>query len=167
MPPSSTTFPRPFSHHKANFTEAAAGPDRSANGGSDFLTRLAVALRIPPDQAQALGDAQPFAGPWGLTCRVHVAPSNDAVRPEVLLPLSLNELDAAECRRLLVVQAQVLSELGWYLGPSPEGLIMLAAVQWITDPHQATAALDLAQHVARHVISELIGDAATEPERAA
>lgn len=167
MPPSSTTFPIPSSHRKANLAETAAGPDRPANGGSDFLTRLAVALCIPPDQAQTLGNAQPFAGPLGLTCRVHVAPSSDAVRPEVLLPLSLSELDAAECRRLLVVQAQVLSELGWYLGASPEGLLMLAAVQWIPDPHQAAAALDLAQHVARHAISELIGDVAIQPEHSA
>lgn len=160
---------RPYSHNAfpAPSCENTTAPQAIEGGVLKLLLPFAAALGIPAEQAEGLCHAQPFVSPSGLPCRVHVTPEASAMRPEVLLPLTLNELDATELRRLLVAQAQVLSELGWYLGPSPEGLVMLAAVQWIQDPQQAAAALDLAQHVARRALSQLCGDDTVAQEASA
>lgn len=69
--------------------------------------------------------------PAGLACRVHLQDSEPAVRPETLLPMAAQELADAQVQRLLSVQSLVLSELGWYLSTSPEGLLQLSSLSWI------------------------------------
>ena len=99
-----------------------------------------------------------FTGPAGLACRVHLQESEPAVRPEALLPMAAQELAGADVQRLLSVQSLVLSELGWYLTTSPEGLLQLSSLSWISDPIDAATALDLANGVGLAVIHALMLD---------
>jgi len=57
----------------------------------------------------------------------------------------------------------VLSELGWYLGTSGEGLLQLSSLAWIDDPLDAATALDLANGVGIAVLHALMSDEAMTP----
>lgn len=83
------------------------------------------------EDGPSLAAPQLFTRPAGLACRVHLQDSEPAVRPETLLPMAAQELADAQVQRLLSVQPLVLSELGWYLSTSPEGLLQLSSLSWI------------------------------------
>jgi hypothetical protein len=147
----------------ADHLHESTEPSRSALPGlaeatDDILKHFAAAIGLPMERCSDLRDARPFVGPAGLACRVHVTGDPAGVRPEVLLPMSVDELSARELRSLLKLQSFVLSEFGWYLGPSPDGRLTLSAYQWIEDPQQAAAALDLANGLARGALTHLIGE---------
>ncbi|MDR7149939.1 hypothetical protein J2W49_001894 [Hydrogenophaga palleronii] len=126
---------------------------------ADFMSRLALQLGLPAQNGDALIAPQLFTGPAGLACRVHLQEGDPpAVRPEALLPMSVQELAGAEVQRLLAVQSLVLGELGWFLSTSPEGLLQLTSLAWINDPIDAATALDLVNGVGMAIIHALMLD---------
>jgi hypothetical protein len=140
-----------------------ATPPRSTRAGmtpaqADFMSQLALQLGMGPDDGPSLVAPRLFTGPAGLACRVHLQEGEPAVRPEALLPMAAQELAGHEVQRLLSVQSLVLSELGWYLTTSPEGLLQLNSLSWFNDPVDAATALDLANGVGLAVIHALMLD---------
>lgn len=125
---------------------------------ADFMSQLALQLGLSAGDGPSLVAPRLFTGPAGLACRVHLQESEPAVRPEALLPMAAQELAGTEVQRLLSVQSLVLSELGWYLTTSPEGLLQLSSLSWISDPIDAATALDLANGVGLAVIHALMLD---------
>lgn len=123
-----------------------------------FMSHLALLLGLPADEGPSLVAPRLFTGPAGLACRVHLQEGEPAVRPEALLPMAAQELAGGEVQRLLSVQSLVLSELGWYLSTSPEGLLQLSSLAWIDDPADAATALDLANGVGLAVVQALMLD---------
>jgi hypothetical protein len=125
---------------------------------ASFMSQLALQLGLAAEEGPSLAAPRLFTGPAGLACRVHLQDSEPAVRPETLLPMAAQELAGAEVQRLLSVQSLVLTELGWYLTTSPEGLLQLSSLAWIDDPVDAATALDLANGVGLAVIHALMLD---------
>jgi hypothetical protein len=142
-------------------TATVAPPMTSAQ--TDFLSQLAVHLGMLPSDGASLAAPRLFTGPAGLACRLHLLLGEPAVRPEALLPMSAQELEGPEIHRLLSLQSLVLSELGWYLGTSGEGLLQLSSLAWIDDPQDAATALDLANGVGIAVLHALLNDEAIAP----
>jgi hypothetical protein len=142
-------------------TAPVAPPMTSAQ--TDFLSQLAVHLGMLPSDGASLAAPRLFTGPAGLACRLHLLLGEPAVRPEALLPMSAQELEGPEIHRLLSLQSLVLSELGWYLGTSGEGLLQLSSLAWIDDPQDAATALDLANGVGIAVLHALLNDEAIAP----
>jgi hypothetical protein len=124
------------------------------------LEQFADEVGLAAHERDALTQGRPFVGPGGLLCRVHRNDSPAALRPEVLLPMSVAELGITELNRLLTMQSFLLSELGWYLGPDAEGVLTVSAVQWIASAEDAAGALGFASLLARDALAALIG---TEP----
>ncbi|KQV95762.1 hypothetical protein [Rhizobacter sp. Root1221] len=124
----------------------------------DFLSQLATHLGLPPSDGEALVPPRFFTGPAGLACRLHLHHGEAAVLPEALLPISAAELMGPQVERLLLVQGAVLSEFGWHLGVSPEGLLQLSCMTWIDSPYDAATALDLANGVGIAVMQSLLRD---------
>jgi hypothetical protein len=150
-------------HTAAARPRAATPPPRALPAAmtpaqADFMSQLALQLGLPPEDGPSLVAPRLFTGPAGLACRVHLQESEPAVRPEALLPMAAQELAGADVQRLLSVQSLVLSELGWYLTTSPEGLLQLSSLSWISDPIDAATALDLANGVGLAVIHALMLD---------
>lgn len=125
---------------------------------ADFLSQLAVHLGMPPSEGRCLAAPRLFTGPAGLACRLHLLHGEAAVRPEVLLPMAVQELAGAEVQRMLSVQSLVLTELGWHLNTSPEGLLQLSSLAWIDDPRDAATALDIANGVGAAVLHALLSE---------
>jgi hypothetical protein len=155
-----TTMPITASLDTAARHPAAARIPTAASADA-LLERFASALSLPDGRWTELQQATPFAGPSGLACRVHACAEPAGLRPEVLLPLTAAELDAPELRRLLTMQAFLLSEFGWYLGIGREGLLTLSAAQWSDDPEHAAWSLDIANMLASDALAVLAG---IEPE---
>jgi hypothetical protein len=122
----------------------AAAPDAAPGPQDGFFAALALTLGLPPADRTRLRADTLFTGPAGLPCKV-AWQSNGAAwgaRPEVLLPLSADEMAGPDVRRLLTMQAALLSESGWYLGLSADGLLQVAPLLWMTQPNDVAAALD-------------------------
>jgi Na+-transporting NADH:ubiquinone oxidoreductase subunit NqrB len=106
-----------------------------------------LCLGLPPDDAAVFRASTVFTGPAGLACKVawQSADGASGARPEVLLPLPADGLAGPGVRRLLTVQALLLSEFGWYLGCSShdEGLLQITPLLWMNRPADVAAALDV------------------------
>lgn len=133
---------------------------------ADFLAELALCLGLPAHEGGKLLAPQLFAGPGGLLCRVHLDEREGppAARADVLLPLSTSELGSDDISRLLSVQALLMSELGWSLGVSPEGLLQLVGLGWLSTPREVAAALDSANEIGPSVVRSLMLNDAQAPE---
>ena len=149
----------PVAAGRAHAAAAVAAPPMTS-AQTDFLSQLAVHLGMLPSDGASLAAPRLFTGPAGLACRLHLLLGEPAVRPEALLPMSAQELAGPEVHRLLSLQSLVLSELGWYLGTSGEGLLQLSSLAWIDDPQDAATALDLANGVGIAVLHALMSDEA-------
>ena len=133
-------------HPAAARVSAATGPQGTAGAEADFFAALALCLGLPPAGAGAFRASTVFTGPAGLPCRVvwHAAEEGTSgARPEILLPLSADELAGPDVRQLLTVQALLLGESGWYLGLSGEGLLQISPLVWMNQPADVAAALDV------------------------
>lgn len=124
----------------------------------EFLSQLATHLDMQPSEAASLASPRLFTGPAGQTCRLHLHHGEAAVRPEALLPMSANELAGTQTRQLMLVHDAVLTEFGWQLGVSPEGLLQLSCLFWIDSPDDAATAFDLANGVGIAVMQSLVHD---------
>jgi hypothetical protein len=138
---------------------AAAAPE------ADFFTALALCLGLPPAEAALFRASTVFTGPTGLPCKVAWQSTDGAAgaRPEILLPLSADELIGPDVRQLLAVQALLLSEFGWYLGlcsqGQGEGLLQITPLLWMHQPADVAAALDVG-HLLGAVVLDRMGQPA-------
>jgi hypothetical protein len=126
---------------------------------------------LPRAEAALLRAATVFTGPAGLPCKVvwQSADGAAAARPEILLPISADELAGPGVRQLLTVQALLLSEFGWYLGLSGEGLLQVMPLLWMNQPADVAAALDVGNLLGAVVLDRLTqpaGPAAPTPHTA-
>lgn len=147
------TPPRPTAAH----VFAPAGRQGTAGAEADFFAALALSLGLPPADAAVLGASTVFTGPAGLPCRVvwQAAEGASGARPEILLPLSADELAGPDVRQLLTVQALLLGESGWYLGLSGEGLLQISPLVWMNQPADVAAALDVGNLLGRLVLERM------------
>ena len=133
--------PRPA----ADRVSVPAGPQSATGAEADFFAALALCLGLPPANAAVFRASTVFTGPAGLPCKVAWQEADGAAgaRPEILLPLSADELAGPDVRQLLTVQALLLGESGWYLGLSGEGLLQISPLVWMHRPADVAAALDV------------------------
>jgi hypothetical protein len=133
-------------------------PDDSAR----FLEEISELMGLPAESGQEiLNGASPFLGPGGLMCRMQVARGSDevlAVQPQVMLPMPAEELRGRHVFRLLDIQAALVSETGWCLGVSREGMMQVSLTSWIDRPGDAVEALDLGNAVALQTLHLLLED---------
>jgi hypothetical protein len=129
-------------------------------GSASFLAEMSELMGLPAESGDVLMGPSPFWGPGGLMCRLQVSSSHGevmAVQPQVMLPMPADELKGQEVGRLLDIQAALLSETGWCLGVSREGMMQLSLMSWIDEPGQAVEALDLGNAVALQTLYLLLG----------
>ncbi len=90
---------------------------------------------------------RPIAGPCGLPCRLRFTYHDNrfVVRPEVLTSVLVRDLPSSRLESLFALQTSLVEENRWVMGISSEGLLQLQSIDWIEDPSQAVAALDLGQ----------------------
>lgn len=137
----------------------ATTPDTAPGTQEGFFAALALTLGLPPAERSRLCAGTLFTGPAGLPCRVAWQSADAAwgARPEILLPLSANEMAGPDVRRMLAVQAALLSEAGWYLGLSGTDVLQVAPLLWMTQPGDVAASLDagslLGSLVVQHMAS--------------
>lgn len=135
-------------------------PDRAQfdRAMRSFLVEMAELMDLPASAAEALANVSPIRGGSGLLCRLEIARhTRVAIRPEVLLPISMRELAASDIERLLVLQEALAAELRWRVGLSTDGILQLMAMDWIDDPRDAVFALDLGQLLGRDALRALQG----------
>lgn len=150
---------------KQNRAEAHTGPATapreaqaqcSAAVGA-FLDEVSTHLDLDRPSGVALGARLPFHGPDGLICRIETSDGNGSVRarPQLLLPLSREEISRLEVSCLLSIQTAVMDQLGWLLGQSSEGLLQLAPLSWTDEAQEVARELDLGSAVGRMVLAML------------
>lgn len=122
----------------------------------EFLSQLAAHLGMQPCEAASLASPRLFTSPAGQTCRLHLHHGEAAVRPEALLPMSAADVADARSRQLMLAQAAVLTEFGWQLGVSLEGLLQLSCLFWIDRPDDAATAFELANGIGIAVMQNLL-----------
>jgi len=122
-----------------------------------FFAELAAHLDVGGSATEPLQEARPFSGPAGLICRIETERSGNDLRarPQLLLPLSGEEIQRLEVGRLLSMQATLLTQLGWVLGHSAEGLLQLAPVEWTDQAREVARELELGSAVGRLVLAML------------
>ncbi|WP_442783894.1 hypothetical protein [Collimonas fungivorans] len=129
----------------------------------NFLIQIAVLLGIPVSRYTELIAPKAFSGPSGFDCRLHLLDAQCSVFPEVALPLSANELMGPEVGQLLEIQRKLLTEFGWYLGVSAEGLLQLSSIAWIDEVDEIVKTLDLMNAVGAMAVQQLLDSAKPNP----
>lgn len=129
----------------------------------NFLIQVAMLLGIPSSSYAELIAPTAFAGPSGFDCRLHLLDTHCAASPEVILPLSANELMGPEVGELLEIQRKLLTEFGWYLGVSAEGLLQLSSIAWIDEVEEIVKTLDLMNAVGAMAVQQLLDS--TKPQQ--
>ena len=124
-----------------------------------FLIQIAMLLGIPASSHAELVAPMAITGPSGLDCRLHLLDGHCSVFPEIVLPLSVNELMGPEVGQLLEIQRMLLIEFGWYLGVSAEGLLQLSSIAWIDEVHEIVKTLDLMNGIGIMAIQQLLDSA--------
>ena len=123
-----------------------------------FLVEMAERMDLPAGAAEALANRSPIRGSSGFLCRLEIARhTRAAIRPEILLPISMRDLEGRDIRHLLVLHEALAAELRWRVGLSTDGILQLMAMDWIEDPRDAVFALDLGQLLGRDALRELQG----------
>ncbi len=143
---------------------APAQPDSVA--ARTYLSQIGTHLGVPPDLLPSLQSGEPFVGPSGLLCRIHVRRDEDlwAAYPEVLLPLAAAELGGMDVPRLLGVQEQLLGGEGWLLGLMEDGgLLGLRPLQARHDAARVAADMDRGHLLARAALDALVPPADSGP----
>lgn len=130
---------------------------------ADFFAALALCLGLPPADAAVFRASTVFTGPAGLACKVawQSADGASGARPEILLPLPADDLAGPGVRQLLTVQALLLSDFGWYLGLSGEGLLQITPLLWMNRPADVAAALDVGNLLGAVVLDRMSQPAGT------
>ncbi len=117
-----------------------------------LMNALAAHLSLDAQGAQRpIAADLPFHGPNGLLCRIRTA-QHDAglqARPELLLPLDRRQIGRIDVDSLLAVQTTLLTQLGWVLGRSAEGLLQLSPLSWTVEARELAQDLDMGSAVAR------------------
>lgn len=142
-------------------TEAFIMKSRVSEDGAGlatrFLSEMSFLMGLPDASPSALAGPHPFFGPGGLMCRLQLQCTVDGieVQPQVLLPLQGEALWQEEIGQVLLMQAAILSETGWHLSVSCEGLLQLSMLSWINEPGEAVRALDVGNTVAAQTLKLL------------
>ena len=123
----------------------------------DFFCELKDVMALSEEAAVALMNLKPIVGFCGLLCRLRFSFQDERfrVKPEILTPLLVRELPREKLESLFVFQTSLIEERRWTLGIADEGLLQLTTVDWITDPAQVVAALDLGQTFGKLAMSQL------------
>ena len=127
-----------------------------------FATISAI-LGLPPLAHARLAAGEPIVGPSGFLCRIHTQRRDQPVRafPEIILPLSARELGGDDVVRLLAVQETLLTECGWRLAMSEQGLLCLMPLMSESGAETIAALLNQGQTIARSVLHVLTQSTAT------
>jgi hypothetical protein len=134
-----------------------------------FFAELASHLDVEDGMITPLQAARPFSGPAGLICRIETRQDGGDLRarPQLLLPLNGDEIRRLEVSKLLSMQATLLTQLGWVLGHSAEGLLQLAPVEWTGQAKEVARELELGSAVGRLVLAMLhTGPLDAQPSKA-
>jgi hypothetical protein len=129
----------------------------------DFMTEVAVQLGLPVHSAAAIASAQPFASPQGLLCRLHLMQGDGPtrVRPEVLLPLSVEHLSGDDTLRMLATQAALLSTFDCWLTAAEGGWLALTSVAPLATAAEVSNALAMANALAPGIMHTItVGEGA-------
>lgn len=116
-----------------------------------LMNALAGHLSLDAQGARPITADLPFQGPNGLLCRIRTADHEAGLqaRPELLLPLDRRQIGRIDVDSLLAVQSTLLTQLGWVLGQSAEGLLQLSPLSWTIEARELAQDLDMGSAVAR------------------
>lgn len=138
---------------------STAGLDLPVRGGrvERFFGELAILLGLDQHMVQPLSPRQPFSGPDGMICRIETQQDGAQLeaRPQLVLPLDNEEIGRLPVPRVLSLQRALLSQLGWLLGESSEGLLQLSPLRWTREAQEVAMELDLGSAVGRIVLTML------------
>jgi hypothetical protein len=147
----------------AEIAAYAAGPlvspcePKPISALGEFFSELATHLSLEAIPGSPLSTEQPFSGPGGLICRIETQRAGKAfvARPQLLLPLDDREIRSLEMRTLLSMQVALLSQLGWMLCHSAEGLLQLSPLRWTAEAREVARELEMGSTVGRMMMAML------------
>ena len=133
------------------------------NSIQPLLATVSTILGLSPPIHARLAAGEPILGPSGLLCRIHTQGASHPLRafPEIILPLSVRELGGDDVVRLLAVQETLLTECGWRLGMSEQGLLSLLPLMSENGAETIAALLNQGQTIGRSVLNVLTQSAAS------
>ncbi len=115
----------------ANIQRASQPRKPSKNRAESLLASVCVELGFTPEDAALIDAGEQFVSPSGLVCRLkkdELEP-HGALRPELELPLLLDDLESPQLALLLDLQTVFISTMGWTVSADPEqGQLFLSAL---------------------------------------
>jgi len=105
-----------------NIQHASQGCKQATDHAEDLLAAVCRRLGFTPEDATLIDAGQYFMSHSGLVCRLkkdELEP-HGAMRPELELPLLLDDLQSPQLAALLDLQTVLLSTMGWALSADPE-----------------------------------------------
>jgi hypothetical protein len=149
--------PRPTTGDPESQMDMTEAPLSRGGKVEHFFGELSMLLGLDRDNLAALSPRQPFSGPDGMICRIETQQDGSQLvaRPQVVLPLDNEEIGRLTVPRVLSLQRTLLSQLGWLLGESSEGLLQLSPLRWTREAQEVARELDLGSAVGRIVLTML------------
>jgi hypothetical protein len=112
-----------------------------------FMDTFLASINMSIENKQGLIDGLYFAGPDNTVWRLIISSNQKefSVQPELMLPMSVLEMQGQEILRMFAVQAYLFSEMNWWLSATEKGFLQLTSVIYFKDSSETIAMLDIGQ----------------------
>jgi hypothetical protein len=134
----------------------------------DLVAEVCDRLGFTSEDVQLILDGQCFVSPAGLTCRFHVDLDEDqcGLRPELELPLLLEDLETPQIAHLLDLQTVLSTTMGWAVTVgADQGQLCLSTLKASTTAEEVVHDLESGNLLAISVLQMLVTEV-TEPQPA-
>ncbi len=124
----------------------------------NFFDTFLISAGLPDESRKGLMDGLFFPGADSTLWRLLVAnePEKFAVRPELVLPISVLEMQGQEVLRLLALQNYLFAEMNWWLSATDTGFLQLTSVVWSNESSATLSMLDIARLIAPQIMQYII-----------
>lgn len=127
----------------------------------DLVAEVCAELGFTAEDAQLILDGQSFVSPAGLICRfqVDVVDGQSGLRPELELPLLIEDLESPQIAALLDLQTVLTTTMGWAVSVGAnEGPLCLSTLQAASTAKSVVQDLETGNLLAVSVLQMLISD---------
>jgi hypothetical protein len=123
-----------------------------------FFDVFAMSVGLPDESREALVKGLFFPSSDNTLWRLITVSEqeNRSVRPELLLPMSVLEMQGQEVLRMLALQTYLFAEMNWWLSATDKGFLQLTSVAWTNQPSETVAMLDVARLIAPQIMQYIV-----------